>query len=190
LSNLATFAPDLNALITSLLCALSSPLSLKKFCYLLCGAWPLLIVSEKVLNDWNSANVSGFEYYSVGINKINSEKLKDKEPPKYFHIIVTGRCELDLDKMGIKIKKKCPSCGKVFFDKEPWEMNKLIIKESTWDKSDLFISELFPAIYLCTEKVIITACQNKHTNLEFIEPKDALTIMPPPKTIDYLKYCK
>ena len=69
-------------------------------------------------------------------------------------------------------------------------MNKLIIKESTWDKSDLFISELFPAIYLCTEKVIITACQNKHTNLEFIEPKDALTIMPPPKTIDYLKYCK
>ena len=158
---------------------------------LMCGAWAFLIVSQKVINDWKNNDVTGFEYYRVGINKIKSKKLRDKTPPQYYHVVITGRCELDMEEMGVTIKERCPKCSKLFFNKDPWEIDRLVIKESSWSGDDLFISELFPGVNLCTDKVIITACKNKHTNFRFIRLEDAFKQYPDlPEPVNYLKYCK
>lgn len=155
---------------------------------LLCGEYPLLIVSERVVDDWKKDRVKGFDYYRVEINKIFSKRLTAEEAPIYYHIVVNGRCELDLGKMDLNIKHKCKTCGHVTFDKPTWQANKFVIKESTWDGSDLFVSEIFPRIVICTEKVIVNACRNKHTNFLFHLVEDARKTDAP--KIEYHKYCK
>ncbi len=155
---------------------------------LLCGEYPLLIVSEKVIKDWEQAGFTGFKYYSVGINNVSSKKLKLIIPPKYYHIVIQGRCELDLEMMEVEIHKKCSSCGRVIFNKPTWEIDKFYIKESSWDGSDLFVSDLFPAKTLVTENVIMSACKNRHTNFRFVKLKDSMNLFN--EAIDYLNFCR
>lgn len=150
-----------------------------------CGAYPFLIVSEKVVSDWESNGVTGFEKLKVNIAKANSEKLKNIEPPQYYHILVKGKCELNLKEMGVTLVKTC-KCGKKNF--EPVTGFPFVIKEETWDGSDLFISDLFPRVYFCSEKLIYLAGKNKRTNFLFQAP-EAMSEWGA-KGIDYIKLAR
>lgn len=155
---------------------------------LLCGSYPLLIVSKKVVEDWKNEGITGFSFYPVGINSVSSESLRKVTPPSYFHIVVQGKSKLNLVKMEVDIVEKCPSCGKIKFNKPIWDIDKFYIDETTWDGLDLFVSDLFPTMILVTTNVVQSACKNKHTNFEFIKAEDSMQIIQNP--INYLEFCK
>ncbi len=153
---------------------------------LLCGEYPLTIISEKVLEDWKKENITGYSYYKVDINNVFTKKLQTITPPQYFHIVINGRCNADLGKMKLKVKKTC-RCGQVTFDKQLWEIKEFYLNQNTWDGSDLFITDFFSSIALCTNKILISACKNKHTNFLFVNAEDSMNASATP--IDYLKHC-
>jgi hypothetical protein len=124
--------------------------------FLQCSAYPLMIVSQKVVDDWKSEGISGFSFYLVTIRNIPF-------PKKYYHVVIEGECEADLETMGFEIVKQCPNCSEVFFDKPLWINTNFFIKHQSWDGKDLFTARYFPRIVLCTEKLLETARRNKHT---------------------------
>lgn len=150
-----------------------------------CGAYPFLIVSEAVVNDWEANGITSYKKYKVNVAGVNYSKLKEVIPPQYYHITVNGRCDIDLKKMGITITKHC-ECGKIEF--EPVIGFGFVIKSESWDGSDLFVSELFPRVYFCTEKILHLAGKNKRTNFLFQLPEDLDNWGV--KGIDYIKVAK
>ncbi len=155
---------------------------------LLCGAYPLLIVSERVLNDWVNSGITGFQSFPLEIREIASEKLKTKERIQYYGIEVTAKCELDLEAMDVKIISKCDRCGNVRLSKDSMDIEELVIKPESVENSDIFVSEIFPAIILVTQKVVKCACINKHTNFSFVKAEDIFDEFS--ESINYLKFCK
>jgi hypothetical protein len=128
-----------------------------------CGAWPLRIVSQAVLDDWTAVGVKGYETFPLEVRgEAGSPRL---DAPAYYHLKITGRCELDTDAMGIKILFRCPKCR--YKNVEPiWPVDP-IIKRDTWDGSDLFSSDLFPMQTFCTEAVRALTNKNRRTNFRF-----------------------
>ncbi len=143
---------------------------------LLCGHWPILVVSNKVLNYWKENDIKGFQSHSVRLFGKNEEELLQNET--YYHnIVITGRCSLDLDAMGVEIISKCDTCGTVRYNKESWEFGIPVIKQNSWDGCDLFTSEQFINTPLCTL-----------SNLELIH-KYKLTNFSMKKIEDIFDYC-
>lgn len=142
----------------------------KKFPDILeCAAYPLMIVSKDVIDAWKTEGISGFSAYPVTVRNMSS-------PKEYYHVVVEGRCEPDLEKMGFKIVKQCESCSAVTYDKPIWSNDNFAIKEETWDGKDLFTARYFPAIVLCSERVLETAKKYKHTNCRIVPLEDAQKI--------------
>ena len=132
--------------------------------YLMCGHYPLMIVSDRVLNIWEKAGITGYTSFLVELVDYQMDKIRDVQ---YHNIIVTGKAELDFTKMGIKIKKVCSKCGAVEYNKQTWEFGTAIMKESTYDHSDLFVLNFFPTAPLCTIKVLETVHDNKLKSFKF-----------------------
>ena len=155
---------------------------------LLCGAYPLLIVSERVRNDWVNSGITGFVSFPLEIREIASAKLKTKEPVQYYGIEVSAKCELDLVAMDVEITNKCDKCGNIRLSKNTEDIQKLVIKSDSVGNFDIFVSEIFPAKIFVSERVVKCACINKHTNFSFIKAEESLNLFS--ESIDYLKYCK
>ena len=155
---------------------------------LLCGGYPLLIVSERVRNDWVNWGITGFDSFPLEIRKIASTKLKMKESVQYYGIEVGAKCELYLAAMDVEISNVCVKCGRIRLSKDSWDIKKLVIKPESVGNFDIFVSEVFPAIIFVSEKVVKCACIHKHTNFSFIKAEESLNVFS--ETINYLKYCK
>ena len=133
---------------------------------LLCGHYPLVIVSNRVIEAWQKNNVTG--YIAHSINKlVDSNRCEINAPVRYFNIIITGRAELDLEKMGISIIKQCATCNCVEYDKPSWEFGEAYIKAETYDGSDLFVDKHFTQSVMCTQKILEIVYREKLTNFEF-----------------------
>ena len=133
--------------------------------YLQCGHYPLTIVSDRVLQTWKDVSVSGYESFPI---KIIDNENKKRNHEQYHNIIITGRAELDFEKMGVKIVSICQECGEVEYNKQDWEFGKAIIKDNTYDGSDLFTFKYFCAAPLCTLKILEAVYNNKLTNFQFM----------------------
>lgn len=132
---------------------------------ILCGHYPLIIVSEKVLDAWEKEYLTGYDSFIVKL--INSEMVEISKEIKYYNIIITGRADLDFEKMGIKIISKCSECGQVKFDKESWEFGTAILKEGTYNNSDLFVLNHFEGVPLCNKKNLEIIYKYELTNFRF-----------------------
>lgn len=155
---------------------------------LMCGAWPILIVSGRVIQGWEEVGVIGYKKYPVEIRNISSKKLKSADSIEYFSIEVQARCELDLVAMGLSIVNECGECGKTKLSKPSWDIDRLVIKPESIGSADIFISSVFPSKVLVNEKIVDCACVNKHTNFEFVKSEESLGMFREP--IDYLKRCR
>lgn len=134
--------------------------------FLQCNAYPLMIVSQKVIDNWLAEGISGFSYYNVLIRNVIS-------PQEYYHVVVEGTCEPDLGKMGFEIVKQCPKCSEVFFDKPLWKNKNFNIKQESWDGKDIFTAKHFPRIVLCDEKLVDISKKYKHSNCRIVPLEDA-----------------
>ena len=149
-----------------------------------CGAYPFLILSESVINDWKDAGITAFETYPVGIAEVKSKKLQDVSAPNYYRVEFSGKCKIDLEASGFKVLNKCKSCGHITLD-SPLVYEYHIVPDS-WDGSPIFRdSDIFPRVIFCTELIVQLAKKNKRTNFRFSlmdQPEDFFS-----KGLDYLK---
>ena len=139
-----------------------------------------LVVSEAVISDWETAGVTGYKQHPFMIvrEEVGDDTLELL--PRYYHIEVTGRCQLDLEAMGIEIIFYCPTCGyrkEELLDQNEIEENPFgtfpfVIRKETWDGSDLFVSDLFKRTVFCSQRVFDLAGLNERTNFEFLLPED------------------
>lgn len=142
-----------------------------------CGQYPLLIVSDRVIQNWKDSKFDGFEAIPISINQIVSESLEKIPVVQYYNIVVTGTCELDYEKMGIKLLEECSECGKATFSKKTWEINEFYVKRDSIEAGDIFVNHHFPRKVLVNEKVAECSYRNKHTNTKFLKEKDVLNVM-------------
>ena len=135
-----------------------------------CGAETILIVSQNVINDWEGAGITGYEKYDVNIVEAKGKRIKDAESPRYYHINVIGRAEYDMEAMGFKCQITCEYCGRIEVTNPNDELHPLdptIIKEGSWDGSDIFAMDITPRKTYCMEKVLFLAGINERTNFYF-----------------------
>ena len=149
--------------------------------YLLCGHYPLIIISDKAHRALDDAGVTGYESFPV---RLVSKDLGEIEQAHYHNVIITGKAELDYSQMGVEITSVCKECGAVEYNKNSWELGPAIIKENTYDGTDLFVLKHFRAAPLCTMKVLETVYKNKLTNFEFKDLETMFMLMPPSNPID------
>jgi hypothetical protein len=135
-----------------------------------CGAYPFLIVSEKVLDAWHEANLCCYHTFNVGIAKIKSARLRDQPVPKYYRIEIDGNCKIDLETSGVKIIIYCQECG--YLKTAPAIIERFMMIPGSRDGSHLFRdAKLYPRVNFCNQAVLRVASQNKLTNFRF-EPME------------------
>jgi len=149
--------------------------------FLLCGHYPLTIISDKTLKAWKNAQITGYTSSSVRIFNKQKEEISQ---PQYHYITITGRAELDFEKMGVEIINICDVCGVVDYNKQTWEFGLAVIKENTYDNSDLFTFEYFDASVSCSIRVLETVYRNKLTNFRFKDLESKFMFMTPTQCID------
>jgi hypothetical protein len=133
-----------------------------------CGAYPFLILSDRVINALIEANISSFHTYKVGIRdlKSKSKRIYMEIPPSYNRVEIDGVCQIDLEKSGIEIISYCPECHHM--DTRPFVEEGFKIVPGSWNGSDLFRDPvLYPRVNFCTKKLIDMAHQYKFTNFRF-----------------------
>ena len=133
--------------------------------YLLCGHFPLIIISHRVIEAWGKYQIGGYE--SFPIRTVNAQGVEICREIQYQNVIITGRAELDYKKMDVKIVKECSMCGGVEYNKDTWEFGTTIMKEGSYDNSDLFAFKHFEMAPLCNLKVVKIIYEMKFTNFGF-----------------------
>jgi len=131
-----------------------------------CGTYPLLIVSQNVVNDWKRAGITSFHSYPVGISEVDSIGLQDIHYPAYFRIEIDGRCKIDLEGSGLRVIRHSLECHYLVTEPSVASGFKMVL--DSWDGSPIFRDDnLYPNVYFCTELVLQLARENKHTNFRF-----------------------
>lgn len=140
-----------------------------------CGSYPFLIVSDAVVTDWITHSVSGFTSYPLRVAAAKGPNIRDVPKPQYHHIQVTGRCEVDLRRMRVKLTYRCPVCDYRDF-KAPMHFP-YTLRDSAPLSTDLAVSDEFPTVYFCSQRVFDLAGLFERTNFRFVplsETKDPL----------------
>jgi predicted RNA-binding Zn-ribbon protein involved in translation (DUF1610 family) len=131
-----------------------------------CGAYPLLIVSERVLSVLKGAGICCFQYYPVGVTAVQESRVRRDEAPAYFRVEIAGECMIDFAGSGAAIKSVCARCGEV--KTQPPMIRRFTIVEGSWDGCDLFRDRrYFPRVSFCTQKFVDLAKANGLTNCRF-----------------------
>lgn len=133
-----------------------------------CGAYPFLIVSEKVVTVWHDAHINCFHTHPVGVATVKSQQLQGIVPPLYFRIEIDGRCQIDLAGSGITVISLCPECHHLVTLPRLAHERRFRIVPNSWDGCPLFRdSTLFPRVNFCTQLVLDLAQQYQFTNFRF-----------------------
>ena len=131
-----------------------------------CGAYPFLIVSGRVVDDWHMAEVSDFSYQPVRVVASSPDAPALSYAPAYFWVEPKGSCQIDLDASGIEIVSRGTNCGKLMT--VPAVPTKFKLVTGSWDGSQVFRDkDLFPYLNFCTHNIISLAQKHRHTNFRF-----------------------
>ena len=136
--------------------------------FLGCGAYPLMIVSSKVIASWERHGIGPFVKFPVGVAAALETKLSPNEAPQYFRIEIGGEVMVDVPGSGGQFTRFCTRCGT--FMTEPMLIKKFAYHARSWDGSALFRDHrLFPRVVFCTEAVKRLSKAEQHTNCRFEE---------------------
>jgi hypothetical protein len=140
-----------------------------------CGAYPLFIVSGRVLQAWEAELSFAPETYEVKVVGKLPKKLGSSRPPDYHY--VNGKTlegvKMDFAASGYVDIEICPECGTLSYnigatDKKQ-NRNKYphVFLKDSWAGKDLFTPEHWPYVFFCTEKLLQCATKFKLTNFRF-----------------------
>jgi len=136
--------------------------------FLGCGAYPLKIVSSRVIASWEQHGIGPFVKFPVGVAAALETKLSPKDAPQYFRIEIGGEIMVDVPGSGGQFTRFCTRCGT--FMTEPMLIKKFAFHARSWDGSPLFRDHrLFPRVIFCTESVKRLAEAEHFTNCRFEE---------------------
>jgi hypothetical protein len=151
-----------------------------------CGAYPFLIVSEKVIGVWQAAGINCFHTYPVNVAGVRSKPLRNITPPAYFSVEIEGSCRIDPVASGFKVIRICPECHRVIAQPVIPDEHRYVMENNSWDGSPLFRDPIqYPCVSFCTQQVLELAGQHHLTNFYF-ENMD-VPLYRAGKGIDYLK---
>ncbi len=120
--------------------------------FLGCGAYPLLIVSGRVVSAFKAAGIECFQGHAVGIAGVRETHLRCEDAPAYFRIEIAGECMIDFAASGATLERICPRCGEVKF--QPPVIRQFAIIDGSWDGCDLFRDHrYFPRVSFTTKRV-------------------------------------
>jgi len=139
------------------------------------GAYPLLIVSRRVLDSWREEGVGEFPVHRVHMLPPFPGQLADTTPPEYFWLDGSKmrRAKLDFDASGFVGVRFCSKCGQRWddipatYDRQHSGVWPYTFVPGTWSGANLFTTDLSPAAFFCTEAVVQCAAKHKFTNFKF-----------------------
>ncbi|KAB2934840.1 MAG: hypothetical protein F9K24_03425 [Leptonema illini] len=129
---------------------------------LLCGHWPLLIVSQRVAHEWREFPTVDADFFEARL--YSGESLL---PDKFFHVRINSKASLDFKRMNVAIRKVCKACGKVEFSKPTWEFGEPKIVEKTYHGEALFVLDHFEYSPICSKQILELVYKKKFTNFSF-----------------------
>jgi hypothetical protein len=140
-----------------------------------CGAWPLLVVSERAL--------SAFEAAGVEVRRGGRVRFAPPVPaslprpvPRYGWVDGAAHlgARVDFEASGFANVAFCPSCGRRTEDvAETYRLQHEAVVPTrlvpgSWDGSDLFTTDLSPAAFFATERFVAAAARAAVTNLRVV----------------------
>jgi hypothetical protein len=151
-----------------------------------CGAFPFLIVSERVKEAWDREEIGAFSMEQVEIAGPLPRKLMGTAPPQYFWIDgarLRGAL-IDFEASGFVGVRFCPECGtrtdnipETFrLQYAPGARFSFVFREDTWNGLNLFTTDIADTKFFCTEAVVQCARKHKLTNFRFVPIEDGHAI--------------
>ena len=141
-----------------------------------CGAWPLFIVSRRVVDDWVADGLASLPAQPIEIIEPIPAKLAELGQPAYFwldgHAMFGAK--LDFEASGFVGVRFCPDCGtrmddvSATYERQHSGEWPLAVRKETWSGADIFTTDLSPTSFFCTERVIEIAKRCAHKNLRFV----------------------
>jgi len=141
-----------------------------------CGDYPCFVVSGRAVEEWRSEDIGSlFIGGKVLFTGPLPERLQGHEPPKYFWL--DGRrmlgAQLDFDASGFAGAWVCSTCGccaydvGATYDRQRAGACPYVFVEETWNGTNLFTTDLSPAMFFCTDAVVECARKHRLTNFRF-----------------------
>jgi hypothetical protein len=142
-----------------------------------CGAYPLLIVSKRVLEFWSQEQIGVFPTYPVEILLPFPRKLSQADAPSYFWLDGSAMrgALLDFDASGFVGVRFCPACGNRTHEIAATSQRRrsqtfpYALRPGTWAGATVFTTDLSPTTFFCTGAVLDVAIRHRLTNFRFVD---------------------
>jgi hypothetical protein len=135
-----------------------------------CGAYPLLILSERAVSVFKAGGIACFQEYPVTVAAVQESRVRREKAPAYFRVEITGECMIDFAGSGAMIKGICGRCGGI--ETEPLLVRRFALIQGSWDGCELFRDRrYFPRVSFCTQRIVDLAKANDLTNCRFQQMK-------------------
>lgn len=155
------------------------------------GCGPMLIVSERVIDAWQTDGLGELPYHPLNFLPPFPRKLRGTEPPNYYWIDGGGLrgALLDFDASGFAGVKFCPECStrsdNIWATGElqasrPWPF---VLRPGSWNGAHLFTTDLSHTAFFCTDALLNCAARHRLTNFKFIALEDGRN---PNKMVRYM----
>ena len=123
------------------------------------------VITDHALEVLRQAGLTGFEVKNLVI--CSNPRIKNqREIPKLWEFVVTGKAGNAHPDSGIVVKWKCDACGIIRYS--AYEHG-LIVDETNYDGSDFCTITEYPKHVLVSERAKTIIEQNGLTNAQFIE---------------------
>ena len=141
-----------------------------------CGAYPLFVVSERVIEAWAIENIGQFPAHKVTIVGPLPRRLVGTEPPHYFWVDgeeIRG-ARMDFGKSGFVSVEFCPVCGvrsddtSASYRKQHSSICPFSLIPGSWNETHLFTTEPFANGVFLHRRGRQFATKHRLTNFRFV----------------------
>ena len=154
--------------------------------FLLCGHWPLFLISDDVALALEENHINGYVLHPTTI----IPAANNTHPPKQYHALeVTRHIPLDFNAMGVKVLAHCNKCNQAQYDKQTWQFGEAQYEPPEYTSS-FFTFQYFPCGVCCTYDVALLLAQKQFKGLRITDAKYNFTSavqLPKPYTYKMLR---
>jgi hypothetical protein len=127
------------------------------------------LITEKVLNLFREAGITGFTVKPVEIKPKTEKGHLLTKSRVLWELVVTGKGGDADPRSGIRLVYTCPHCGMIRYSSF---QDGIIVDEQTWDGSDFFTVTGYPKFILVTERAKDLIVEHGLTNCALIRSQD------------------
>ncbi len=131
------------------------------------------LCSARVIDLLCEAGIGGLgETKPVPVFRVKGAKNEPVTHPVYNLTPIIGRVELDLPAMKLKKKNLCPACGQFAWSRKRMYTIPAALDMDTWSGHDLCRVGDFPAMTVCSERVVEVIRKHQLTGVEIASIAD------------------